>query len=88
MSTTPQQAKEIVIVGVLGTGVVAAVGSARQGSVPPTSIGIGVLVSGAMLLGLAQVAPGLAAGFAALLLTTAMFVTGAGTWQAITNITK
>jgi hypothetical protein len=88
MSTSPAQAKRIVVVGVLGTGAVAAVDQLRKGNVPSVKIGVGVLISGSMLLALSEVAPAIAAGFAALVLVTSVFVLGGGTWSAVARITQ
>jgi hypothetical protein len=86
--TDAGQAKRYVIVGVTGAGALAAVDQLARGDVPSARIGVGVIFTGAMLLVLAEFAPGLAAGFGALILTTAALVTGADAWKAITRITK
>lgn len=85
--TTAPDAKRMVIVGVTGAGVLAAVESLRHGEVPSVRIGVGVLASGVFLLGIAEVAPALAAGFSMLLLVTSAFVLGGGAWVGISKIT-
>jgi hypothetical protein len=85
---SPDEAKHVVIVGVLGAGAIAAIDQARQGHAPTARIGVGVIISGTILLVVAEFLPALAAGFGALLLVTSAFVTGAGTWSALANITK
>lgn len=85
---SPEQAKTTVLVGVLGSGALAAVNDLRQGNVPSARIGVGVLVTGSILLVLAEFAPAIAAGFGALILTTSAFVIGGSAWSAISNVTK
>jgi len=81
-------AKRLVLVGVTGAGALAAVESLRHGDVPSVRIGVGVLASGVLLLGIAEVAPAIAGGFAMLLLVTSAFVLGGGAWTGISRITN
>lgn len=80
--------KRMVIVGVTGAGALAVVNELAKGNVPSARIGVGVAISGAMLLVLAEFSPQLAGAFGALILVTSAFVTGATAWQAITRVTK
>lgn len=80
-------AKRMVVVGTLGTGVLTAAAQLHAGKIPSAKVGIGVLASGVILAAVAEAAPTLAGGFAALMLVTAAFVLGGGAWSGITAIT-
>lgn len=61
-------AKSISLGCIVTAGGIASVSSITKGQLPPLRIGVGVFVGGALLLALAEEAPGLAAGFASLVL--------------------
>lgn len=89
MNTDPAHAKELVLVGAIGTGLVSAVGQIGQNSALPSSrIGFGVFIELVMLSLLAEFAPQLASGFAMLGLTTAVFVYGGPAFDALSRITN
>lgn len=83
------QAKRIVLLGTIGSGILAAVGSVdlthdKGALLPSTRIPFGVFLTGALLAGAAEFAPDIAAGIASLMLVTTMFVIGAPAWSRLT----
>lgn len=76
MSMSPAAGKSAVLGSVLAAGALASVDSISHGKIPPLRIGVGVFVAGAMLLALAEVNPGLAAGFGGLVLVGAVLRDG------------
>lgn len=79
----------MVITGVLGAGVVTTVGQiGRTGNLPSSRIGFGVFIALVLLLLLAEASPELAAGFATLMLLTALFVEGGPLWDTLSKDTK
>lgn len=76
-------AKSTALGCVIGAGAIASVSSITKSEVPPMSIAVGVIVAGAMLLALADVAPDLAAGFGALVLVGSIFKSGIPAARAI-----
>lgn len=86
MATTAE-AKKTVLLGTIGTGVLTSIAVVtKTASLPGPRIGVGVFVTGVLLSGMAEFLPSLAAGFAALMLVTAMFVLGGPAWAGISNI--
>lgn len=84
----PARAKELVIVGVVSTGVIAAIGQVgKTNSLPSSRIGYGVFIALALLSLLAEVAPEVAASFAMLILATSFFVYGTPAFAALTKLT-
>lgn len=79
MDTT--QAKRYVILGAAGATAVASLNSISKGEWPSARIPLGGFVAGAMLAAMAEVWPNGAAGFALVLLTTAVFVVGGDAWS-------
>lgn len=86
--TSPAQAKKIIIVAGVGAGVLSTIAAYRRTTnAPPIRVAAGALAATAILSAVAEFAPQLAAGFAALLLATASFVVGGDAWAAVSQIT-
>jgi hypothetical protein len=81
-------AKRLVVVSAVGTGVLTSIAMYRQGKVPTPRIAVGVLAAGVILATAAEVAPEIAAGFAVLMLTTAVFVVGGDAWAGVSAATS
>lgn len=73
---TPASAKSTALGCVIAAGALASVDSLARGELPPLRLGVGVFVSGALLLALADAAPSLAAGFGGLVLVGAILRDG------------
>lgn len=84
---TGPEAKRMIVLGTIGTGVLTGVAQLRAGKVPSARVGVGVIASGVILAAVAEGAPTLAGAFAALMLVTAAFVAGGGAWAGISAIT-
>lgn len=73
---TESKAKTLAVVAVGAAGVLASLEHLAQGDRPPLSILVGAGVAGVLLLALAEASPGLAGGFALLLLVGALLRNG------------
>lgn len=83
------QAKRIILVSVAGTGVLTAVAFVhRESELPPTRVVAGVFITGVLLTTVAEFQPKIAAGLAALMLTTAAFALGKDSWAGVSTIVK
>lgn len=85
---TPAEAKRLVVMGTVGAGTLTAVATLRKGGQVTPRLAVGVFVAGTMLAVGAEVAPGIAGGFAVLMLTTAAFVLGGDAWAGISEATS
>lgn len=84
----PAHAKELVIVGLVGAGVVSAIGQVgKTNGLPSSRIGYGVFIAMALLSLLAEFAPSVAATFAMLILATAVFVYGGPAFELLAKLT-
>lgn len=83
MDTT--QAKRLVLLATGAAGTTAALGSMYRGQFPSARIIIGAISAGVMLSALAEFQPGLAAGFAATIAVTAVFVVGGDAFAGISR---
>lgn len=81
--TTPAAARHWVIGSVITTGLLASVEAIGNGDVPPVRIIIGGIVVAALLSALSEVSPRLAAGFAILIMLSAIFTSAPRTWATI-----
>jgi hypothetical protein len=80
-------AKQLVVVSTLGTGLLTVIALYHKGKTPTPRVGVGVIASGVILATVAEVAPEIAAGFAVLMLTTAVFVVGGDAWAGLAAAT-
>lgn len=83
--TAALASKRWVTTAVIVSGVLAAVDDVSHGRRPNVRIALGAFVAGALLLLLAEVAPQLAGGLAALLLVSAILNTGGKAFPALTK---
>lgn len=81
---TEKDAKQMILMSILMSGLVAAGKEVTKGKMPPGRIFYGILLAGFMLSMLAEFAPELAGPLAALLLVTSIF----GSGNLITKISK
>lgn len=89
MNTSPAQAKRMVLVSLAIAGGLASVHALGTEDLPPLRIFLGGVVAAVLLSLLADFgAPGIAAGFAAVILLTAMFVLGGDAWARIGKVFK
>ena len=80
-------AREMIIVGVGASALIAAVGQlGKTGEFPGPSVAVGGFASAILLAALAEVWPAGAGGIALLMLTTSTFVYGADAWAALARI--
>lgn len=81
--------KSVIVASTVATGALSYVGAIRDPAraAQPIRIAAGTFMAGTMLAFLAEFAPELAAGLAALMLVTAAFVAGGPGWAAISSIT-
>lgn len=81
--------KRTVLVCMAGVGVLGAVGHVtRKGGLPPTQMVAGGVITTALLAGLAEIAPKLAAALAGLALATSVVVVGGPAWEGIGRVTR
>ena len=85
MSTTPEQAKRLVVGSILTTGVLASAREVQRGKAPDIRIVLGVFVSGLMLAALSGPLPAIAGGLAALLGLSALLTIGPEVFGALTK---
>lgn len=84
----PAHAKELVIVGLTATGVIAAIGQVgKTNGLPSSRIGYGVFIAMALLSLMAEFAPEVAATFAMLILATSLFVYGGPAFELLAKLT-
>jgi len=84
---TPADGKRLVLVGTVGTGVIAGVASLKKGTAPSAKIAVGVMVIGVTLAALAEVAPKPAGAIAMTALVSSAFVLGGDAWSGLAGIT-
>lgn len=82
---TESKAKTITIAAVGAAGVLSSLEHVAQGNRPPLRTFVGVVVSGVILLTVAEVAPDVAGGLALLLLTGAVLRNGAGAARTLSD---
>jgi hypothetical protein len=80
------QAKRLVVVSCASAAAVASLADLATGTFPSARIPVGAFAAGAALTLLAEVAPQLAGGFAAVILVTAVFVVGGKAWPNVAAI--
>lgn len=83
MTTTPQQAHNLVLGAVVTTGVLGVVRDVSHGQAPTIREGLGLTVAGVMLALLIGPSPALAGGLAALMTVTALLTIGADAFGAL-----
>jgi hypothetical protein len=90
LAASAASGKRLVVVGTIGTGALALIASYRRPDdqrASPFRIVVGTFAAGTILAVVAEVAPGIAGGFAMLMLVTAAFVVGADTWAGVKQVT-
>jgi uncharacterized membrane protein YphA (DoxX/SURF4 family) len=85
---TGEDAKRIVVVSTGATALLSVAAAYKRGDSPSPRIAVGAITVGTMLAVAAEFAPRLAAAFAALMLTSAVFVLGGDAWQGLTSANK
>lgn len=73
---TPRTAKALVITGTAGAAILESVVQLADGKAPSLRLGIGVAIAGALMYALTDIAPPVAGGMGALLLTGAILTNG------------
>jgi len=84
---TPDSAKQVVLVGVTGSALLAVAGEIAKTKTWPSNprIVVGGFAAAVILSALATPLPGISAGIAAVMLLTSAFVYGGPAWQALTK---
>lgn len=86
---TEDQARNLVLVGTFGAAGVTALGQVtRTKALPSSRLLVGAAAAALILSLVLEVSPDLAAGLAALMLVTALFVLGGPAWSGIAAITS
>lgn len=86
MDVDQAHAKRIILVSIAGVGVLTTMAVIRRrNDLPPSRVIAGVFVSGVMLSAMAEFQPKIAAGIAALMLTTAAFALSPDAWAGVSN---
>ena len=84
----PASAKRIVVLSLGLTGATSVVASFAQGDVPRARIFVGLAVAGVILVGAAEVAPGLAASMAGLVVVAGVLTNGATVATAVNRLVR
>lgn len=73
---TTDHAQRLVVASLFAAGVIDATAEISSGHAPSLRVGLGLTITGVLLTAIATSAPGVAAGFAVLVLMSSLFTSG------------